>query len=461
MQKLTSLNLQRISLDECVSEIINGTTESQNDDGIGIPVTRIETIQNARFDLSRVKYIRKPSVDLLEKFRYKNGDIAFSHINSLEHLGKTALYEGNPKDLIHGMNLLRFRPNLEKVIPKYLYFYFQSSEFRETVKAGASHAVNQCSTNQKKLKVIQIPVMEKDTQEKIVKKIEYLLGEIDSGTKELENAKQKLELYRQSVLNSAIRGKLIPEDPKDESASKHLEKIQKEKAKLLAAKKIKNEKALPPITEDQAPFVLPPGWEWVRLGTLLKSINTGKSFRCNERPPTEDEVGVCKVSAVTWGEYDEEASKTCTDKKKINQQYLIKTGDLLFSRANTIELIGAVVIVRKVTKKIMLSDKILRIELIDDELKEWILLFLRSKLGRKQIQELSSGNQMSMRNIGQDAIRSIIIPIPSKKTLLTSCQLIPKIFESLKETDNYISEQLQVSKKLKQSILKKAFEGEL
>ena len=68
-----------------------------------------------------------------------------------------------------------------------------------------------------------------------------------------------------------------------------------------------------------------------------------------------------KVSAVTWGEYDEKESKTVVEKSKVNECYFVKTGDFLFSRANTIELVGACVIARHVSRKIMLSDKTLRL----------------------------------------------------------------------------------------------------
>src|SRR5690606_28033908 len=116
-----------------------------------------------------------------------------------------------------------------------------------------------------------------------------------------------------------------------------------------------------------------------------------------------------KVSAVTWGEYDEGESKTCIDPEKVNPGYFIRPGDFLLSRANTIELVGACVIARKVTQRVMLSDKTLRLD-IDDALKPFFLHYLRSRQGRREIEKRSTGNQESMRNIGQDRIRSIIVP---------------------------------------------------
>lgn len=94
------------------------------------------------------------------------------------------------------------------------------------------------------------------------------------------------------------------------------------------------------------------------------------------------------------------------------KRFLIAPGDFLFSRANTIELIGACVIARSVTLKVMLSDKILRFRFMPAVAPDWVLIWLRSQFGRREIERLATGNQMSMRNIGQDRIRQIAIRIP-------------------------------------------------
>src|ERR1019366_6344646 len=98
-------------------------------------------------------------------------------------------------------------------------------------------------------------------------------------------------------------------------------------------------------------------------GDVLNGIEAGKSFKCEERPPKDTEVGIVKVSAVTWGKFDEDASKTCLSSERIDSKLFIQPGDFLFSRANTIQLVGACVIVQGVSRGLMLSDKILRFRL--------------------------------------------------------------------------------------------------
>jgi type I restriction enzyme S subunit len=156
---------------------------------------------------------------------------------------------------------------------------------------------------------------------------------------------------------------------------------------------------------------LPRGWAETTLGALLHEIEAGKNMRCEERPPREGELGVVKVSAVTWGRFDATQSKTLPPDYNPPAKARIRAGDLLISRANTLELVGAVVLVDREPEGLFLSDKILRL-VVDEEAKKWVLLCLRSSFGRKQIEELATGNQFSMRNISQDALRRIRVPLP-------------------------------------------------
>lgn len=169
---------------------------------------------------------------------------------------------------------------------------------------------------------------------------------------------------------------------------------------------------------------VPKSWTVVPLDDVLARIEAGASFRCEERPPGEGETGVVKVSAVTWGTYDEDESKTVLAADRIDERLLVRPGDFLFSRANTISLVGACVIARRVSRRVMLSDKILRLHVVGAE-PEYVLHFLRSPSGRSEIERLSTGNQESMRNIGQDRIRAIrlpLAPLPEQRRIIAALE---------------------------------------
>ena len=205
---------------------------------------------------------------------------------------------------------------------------------------------------------------------------------------------------------------------------------------------------------------LPRGWATAEIGDLLYGITAGKNLKCEERPPQAHERGVIKVSAVTWGTFDASQSKTLPTSFQPVPETRIKAGDFLFSRANTLELVGAVVMVRDDHPNLYLSDKVLRLD-FPPELKPWLLVYLRSLEGRRKLGEVSSGNQMSMRNIGQSSLKTVLIPLPP---LNEQRRIVEKIEAMFDEIDKGV-ESLQTARATlglyRQSLLKSAFEGRL
>lgn len=89
----------------------------------------------------------------------------------------------------------------------------------------------------------------------------------------LFTTEESIDQLKQTILQLAVMGKLVPQDPSDEPATELLKRIAEEKAQLVKEKKIKKQKALPPIAEDEKPFELPTGWEWCRLGEVINLVS--------------------------------------------------------------------------------------------------------------------------------------------------------------------------------------------
>ena len=221
---------------------------------------------------------------------------------------------------------------------------------------------------QAEMRKIVVPIASAAVMKAVVAEIEKQFSRLDQAVASLKRVKAQLNRYKASVLKAAVEGRLV----ETEAERARREGRSFEPGAELAAQESANaaggrkpEAALPYETGEQllkrildtrrsqwkgkgkykepaAPDTaglpeLPEGWVWATVDTVLNRIEAGSSFKCLERPPVDGEFGVVKVSAVTWGTFDESESKTCTDVSRINDRLLVARGDFLFSRANTIE----------------------------------------------------------------------------------------------------------------------------
>ncbi len=331
----------------------------------------------------------------------------------------------------------------EVIDSKYLYNFLLNRR-QKLISQGTGGA--QPNISQTILKKLPIPIAPLPIQRAIVSKIETLFSDLDKGIADLKKAQDQLKIYRQAVLKKAFEGKLSVTVMNNDKYDNHDEK---------------ENHGHHTNQKNQSSDNFPKDWKWVKLGEVIENIEAGKSFRCDERPPKNGEVGVLKVSAVTWGEFSELESKTVISDDRINPSYFVKKGDFLFSRANTLALVGKAVIVNYIEKQLMLSDKTLRFNFSEEANSFYVLYFLRTHMGRKQIERLSTGNQESMRNIGQARIKQIELPLCSIEEQHQIVREIESRLSVCDKVEQSITEALSTSEALRQSILKKAFEGKL
>jgi type I restriction enzyme S subunit len=137
--------------------IRNGMNVRQDKSGRGLAITRIETISDATVDGSRVGYADLQESDCHE-WLLQPGDILFSHINSVEHIGKCAVYRGSPAKLVHGMNLLCMRCDQKRLLPEFAKYLIRSSAFRADLSRFIKKAVNQASVSIGDLRTVRVVV---------------------------------------------------------------------------------------------------------------------------------------------------------------------------------------------------------------------------------------------------------------------------------------------------------------
>lgn len=234
---------------------------------------------------------------------------------------------------------------------------------------------------------------------------------------ELGNVKK----LRETILQLAVQGKLTAKwrlgHPEliegDHSAAALLEKIKAEKEKLIAEKKIKKEKPLPEITDDEKPYELPECWEWVRLRNVLLYSDAGKSPDCEKRPVSGSEWGVLTTTSIQQNKFNQVANKVLPAKFEINPSQIVEAGDILITRAGPINRTGIACKVDKIDFNLILSDKTIRLKYISELLyPDFIVMALNSNEIRNLLLNKMIGMASSQVNISQSNIKGITFPFP-------------------------------------------------
>jgi type I restriction enzyme S subunit len=221
-----------------------------------------------------------------------------------------------------------------------------------------------------------------------------------------------IDALKQTLLQLAVMGKLVPQDPSDEPASELLKRIAEDKASLIAEGKIRKQKQLAAITEDEKPFELATGWEWSRLGDQVIESGAGWSPSCEPRPREGNDWGVLKVSAVSWGVYRPEENKALPVNLDARPEHEVAEGDFLVSRANTAELVARSVVVDATPSHLMLSDKIVRLKLTNLCDRHYVNLVNSATHARQYYARVAGGTSSSMKNVSREQILSLPIALP-------------------------------------------------
>lgn len=198
----------------------------------------------------------------------------------------------------------------------------------------------------------------------------------------------------------------------------------------------------------------------VVLGDLVTDISAGKSFGGATAPARADEWGIIKVSAMTWGEFRAAENKAVAA-DRVDERYEIREGDLLVSRANTSDYVGASVLVGKVRPKLLLSDKSLRLTPSEGVDPRWLWRALQAPSARRQISALATGTKDSMRNISQSSLRMVKLPKSSPEEQTAALESYESVADSVAAARTALAAQRERSAALRRSLLAAAFSGRL
>lgn len=198
----------------------------------------------------------------------------------------------------------------------------------------------------------------------------------------------------------------------------------------------------------------------IPLAELIEGISAGKSFGRANAPAGDDEWGVIKVSAMTWGQFDPTENKA-VPADRVDQRFEIREGDLLVSRANTDEYVGASVLVGPVRSKLVLSDKSLRVTSRPGVRVDWLWRALQAPSARRQISAMATGTKESMRNISQDSLKRVLLPRANPDAQAAAVEAFAESTAAMSRLRTALSASQVRSRALHRSLLAAAFSGGL
>ena len=306
-------------------DVRDGTHDSPKYHPSGIPFVTSKNLKNGRIDFSTCTFISQSDHDKFSERSYvEDGDILFAMIGSI---GNPVIVAKDREFSVKNVALFK-RYSREYTNNKYLYHYLSyiQNELKQIAAGGVQSFVGLGTLRQ-----YLIPLPPLAEQKRIVAKLEELLPIVEQygkAQKELDELNAALPTrLRQSILQEAISGKLVPQDPNDEPASALLARIREEKARLVKAKQIsKRDFEVLPITEDDVDFDIPVTWEWVRLGDIFKH-STGKALNeANKKGSLHDYI---TTSNVYWGYFKLDKLRQMYYTEDEKEKCMATKGDLL------------------------------------------------------------------------------------------------------------------------------------
>ncbi|HDL8517868.1 TPA: restriction endonuclease subunit S [Yersinia enterocolitica] len=218
----------------------------------------------------------------------------------------------------------------------------------------------------------------------------------------------KIDLYgikklRELILELAVRGKLVPQDPTDEPASELLKRIAAEKAELVKQGKIKKQKPLPEISEDEKPFELPMGWEWVRLNDIMADIHYGYTTSADETK----KIKLLRITDIQDDKVNWATVPGCDISEKMTEQYKLKDNDIVIARTGG--TVGKSYLVENINVPSVFASYLIRLKYLPPMQAEFTKIFLGSQLYWKQLYDGTSGTGQP--NVNGNTLKAIILPV--------------------------------------------------
>jgi type I restriction enzyme S subunit len=351
-----------------------------------------------------------------------------------------------------------FRVKKREVIPEVLLDFLKSSEGLRQINKLARGAVRK-ALRFEDLCEIEFPAIPYERQLEILEHKRGFNKQHGSLLSEITHQQSLLAKLKQAILQEAIAGKLTADwraaHPDVEPASQLLHRIQAEKARLIATKKLRPEKPLPQITPAEIPFEIPKGWEWCRLGaTIEEKPRNGVSLK-----PVEyvTNAKTLKLSATSSGTFDGSQTKYLDLDVEEDSYLWLRDGDILIQRANSLELVGTAAVYRGAASEFIYPDLMMKSRAVFPESTDYLHHVLSARITRDYFKSKASGSAGNMPKINQDTVTNTLVPLPPLAEQAAIVERVEALMTTCRALEAEIEHARTHAAHLLQAVLKEAF----
>lgn len=378
--------------------------ESKDQDPTGsVRLTQLADVGVGEFRDRSDRWLRTDQAAALRATFLSPGDVLIARMP--DPIGRACLAPSTIGTAVTAVDVSILRIRRPDVDARYVMWAINSPRFHAEVEARQSGTTRK-RISRKNLGALNVPLPQVEEQRRIVDLIEDHLSRLDAADAYLAGSRRRLISIERSALDSLFGG------------------------------------------------------ADVALAELIDDISAGRSFGGANAPARDDEWGIIKVSAMTWGEFDPAKNKAVAA-DQVDPRFEIRDGDLLVSRANTEEYVGASVLVDQVRPRLLLSDKSLRVTPKASIRAEWMWRALQAPSSRRQISALATGTKESMRNISQESLKRVRLPRATADQQAAAVGDFTEVGVAIKRMRSELDDAKRRSAALRRALLAAAFSGQL
>lgn len=388
---------------------------------------------------------------------FRNGDILFAKITPCMENGKVAIARGLKNSMGFGSTEFHVIRLPESIPQKIFFFYLIQESLRKDAQSNMTGSAGQLRVPANYIRLLPFPLPPLAEQHRIVAKLEELLTDLDAGIASLRAVQAQLKRYCQAVLKYAFAGKLTEEwrkanKDKLEPAAVLLERIQRERGKSGKKSKTTEVKALP----DDLPE-LPEGWVWTKLESCSEVITKGESPKWQGFKYVDNGTIFIRSENVLWGKINlANCTKIPEEFHKRLKRSQIKPYDVLINIVGA--SIGRCGVITSVADA-NINQAVALVRVNDALTSSYLLHWLLSSYVQRDM--FSSKVETARANISLGYLNQLVVPLPPLAEQHQIVSEIERRFSVADAVERAITQSLEQAERLRQSILKRAFQGKL